>query len=66
MLTCTGSDVEEMTRHVRNITTLPSIQRSIRAEKVEVFTGCGAKDTCAGSPGYLRRAAKVEAWAVER
>ena len=37
-----------------------------RAEKVEVFTGCGAKDTCAGSPGYLRRAAKVGAWAVER
>src|SRR5574344_1632777 len=40
LLTCTGSDTEEMKRHVRNITSLPSISRTICETKTEVFTDC--------------------------
>lgn len=65
MLTCTGSEVEEMTRHVRNITTLPSIARTIAGERIEVFTGCAASDTCAQSEGYLAHAKAIGAWAAE-
>ena len=65
LLTCTGSEVGEMTRHVRNITTLSSIQRSIREERIEVFTGCGDKDTCKNTKDYLMRAAQAGAWSAE-
>lgn len=64
-LTCTGSDMEEMTHHIRNITTLPSIHRSIRRERVEVFTGCGERDTCKNTNVYLTRAAETGAWSAE-
>lgn len=64
MLTCTGSDVEEMTRHVRNITTLPSVARTIRAEKIEIFTGCG-NTTCRDNPDYQARAKAVGAWLTD-
>ena len=65
MLTCTGSEVEEMTRHVRNITTLPSIARAIAGEKIEVFTKCASGDTCAQSEDYLARAVEIGQWAAE-
>ncbi len=65
MLTCTGSEVEEMTRHVRNITTLPSIARTIEGEKIEVFTRCVSDDTCAKTEEYLARAREIGSWAAE-
>lgn len=65
MLTCTGSEVDEMTRHVRNITTLPSIARTIKGEKIEVFTQCVSADTCAKTGEYLARARRIGNWAVE-
>lgn len=65
MLTCTGSEVDEMIRHVNNITTLPSIARTIAGEKTEVFTSCVSSDTCAQSKRYLARARKIGRWAAE-
>jgi len=65
LLTCTGSEVEEMKRHVRNITTLPSISRAIKEDRTEVFTDCIAKTTCAESEEYLSRARAIGAWAAE-
>jgi len=64
MLTCTGSDVDEMTRHVRNITTLPSVARAITAERIEIFTGCG-NDTCRTDAAYQERAKAVGTWLSE-
>ena len=64
MLTCTGSEADEMTRHVRNITTLPSIARTIRGEKIEVFAKCVSRDS-ANSEEYLARAREIGAWAAE-
>lgn len=65
MLTCTGSEVEEMTRHVRNITTLPSIARTIEGEKIEVFTRCVSDGTCAAKEESLARARGIGNWAAE-
>lgn len=65
LLTCTGSEVEEMKRHVRNITTLPSISRAIEEDRTEVFTGCVADSTCADSAEYLARAREIGVWAAK-
>ena len=65
MLTCTGSDVKEMKRHIRNITTLPSVHRAISDERIEVFTGCSSASTCRDTPDYLRRARELGRWAAE-
>lgn len=64
-LTCTGSEVDEMKRHIRNITTLPSVRRSISEERIEVFTHCGSHDTCRETPEYLQRAEIVGEWAAQ-
>ncbi len=61
-LTCTGSDVEEMKHHVQLIVDLPSIQRSVEAERTEVFTGCGSRDTCKNTKAYLDRADEIARW----
>lgn len=65
LLTCTGSDVEEMKRHVRNILTLPSVSWAIQEYRTEVFTGCVSDTTCADTPTYLERARALAQWAVE-
>ena len=65
MLTCTGSEVDEMKRHVRNITTLPSISRAISEERIEVFTNCNTKTTCKNMDQYLQMARDIGAWAVQ-
>lgn len=54
-LTYTGLDAEEMKHHVRLIADLPSIRRSVEAERTEVFTGCGSRDTCKNTTAYLAR-----------
>ena len=64
-LTCTGSDVEEMKHHVQLIVDLPSIQRSVEAERTEVFTGCGSDYTCKNSTAYLDRASAIARWVCE-
>ena len=64
-LTCTGSDVDEMKHHVQLIVNLPSIQRSVEAERTEVFTGCGSRDTCKNTPAYLDRASAIARWVCE-
>ena len=64
-LTCTGSDVAEMKHHVQLIVDLPSIQRSVDAERTEVFTGCGSRDTCKNSIAYLDRASEIARWVCE-
>ena len=64
-LTCTGSDVDEMKHHVQLIVDLPSIQRSVYAERTEVFTGCKNKDTCKNTPAYLARAREIANWVCE-
>lgn len=64
LLTCTGSDEEEMKRHVRNITTLPSIARTISDTRTEVFDHCEASTTCAETPAYLNRAKDIGRWAA--
>jgi len=61
-LTCTGSDVEEMKRHVNNIVTLPSIQRSVLEERTEVFTQCVTKTTCSDREDYRERARAIAEW----
>lgn len=65
MLTCTGSEVEEMKRHIRNITSLPSVSRAISEARTEVFTGCVSDDTCRNSKDYLARGAALGRWAAE-
>ena len=65
MLTCTGSEVEEMKRHVRNITVLPSVARTIRGEMIEVFTECNSNDSCSNSAEYLETARQIAKWACE-
>ena len=62
LLTCTGSDEAEMKHHVQLIVDLPSIQRSVEAERTEVFTHCNSKETCRNSPAYLTRASDVARW----
>lgn len=64
MLTCTGSEVEEMKRHIRNITSLPSVHRAIAEERIEVFTDCVSNTTCRNTPDYLQRADRIGAWAA--
>lgn len=62
MLTCVGSEPEEMKRHVRNILTLPSIKRAISEYRIEVFTGCTAKTTCKDTEAYLTTARQLGQW----
>lgn len=65
MLTCVGSEPEEMKRHVSNILTLPSVGRAITEYHTEVFTGCTDKNTCKESESYLSIARQLGAWAAE-
>lgn len=64
-LTCTGSEPEEMKRHVRNILTLPSVSRAISEYRTEVFTQCVSDSTCHDRADYLNRAKEVARWAVQ-
>lgn len=64
-LTCTGSEPEEMKRHVRNILTLPSVSRVISEYRTEVFTGCISDSTCRDREDYLERARTIARWAAE-
>lgn len=64
-LTCTGSEPEEMERHVRNILTLPSVSRSISEYRTEVFTQCVSNSTCRERTDYLERARKIARWTAE-
>ena len=64
-LTCTGSEPEEMKRHVKNILTLPSVSRAISQYRTEVFTQCVSDSICHDRPDYLERALKIVRWAVE-
>ena len=64
-LTCTGSDTEKMKHHAELIVDLPSIQRSVEAERTEVFTGCVSHDTCKNSTEYLDRASELARWVCE-
>lgn len=64
-LTCTGSEPEEMKRHVRNILTLPSVSRSISEYRTEVFTQCVSGSACLDRPDYLERAREITRWTVE-
>lgn len=64
-LTCTGSEPEEMKRHVRNILTLPSISRAVSGYRTEVFTECISDVTCSNRTDYLERARKIARWAIE-
>lgn len=65
MLTCTGSEPEEMKRHVRNILTLPSVNRAISEYRTEVFTKCDSKSACRENTEYLERAEALGHWAAE-
>lgn len=65
MLTCTGSEPEEMKRHVKNILTLPSINRAITAYRTDVFTDCVSKTSCLEREDYLSSARALGAWAVQ-
>ena len=65
LLTCTGSDVDEMKHHVQLIVDLPSIQRSVEAERTEVFPHCGNADACRKNPAYLERAQNIARWICE-
>lgn len=64
-LTCTGSEPEEMKRHVKNILTLPSLNRAISEYKTEVFTECGSRFVCHDREDYLERAKAIARWAIE-
>lgn len=64
-LTCTGSSVDEMERHVGNIMTLPSISRSIAAYRTIVFNQCVEKDTCKQSPQYMEIVHNTTQWVCE-
>lgn len=55
LLTCTGSDCDEMKRHVSNILTLPSVSRAIKEYKTEVFGQCMTNTTCQERVDYLNR-----------
>lgn len=63
-LTCTGSEPEEMKRHVSNILTLPSVSRAISEYRTEVFTGCISDGTCQEREDYLERARAIARWAA--
>lgn len=63
-LTCTGSEPEEMKRHVRNILTLPSVSRAISEYRTEVFTQCVSDSTCHDRADYLERAKEISCWAA--
>lgn len=65
MLTCTGSDVEEMKRHVKNILTLPSVSRAIAEYKTEVFTNCVSASVCRDSVSHLNSARRIGEWASQ-
>lgn len=64
-LTCTGSEPEEMKRHVRNILTLPSVSRAISEYRTVVFTQCVSDSTCHDRADYLDRAKEIARWAAE-
>lgn len=64
-LTCTGSEPEEMKRHIRNILTLPSISRVISEYRTEVFTQCVSDSTCHDRVDYLDRVREIARWAVQ-
>lgn len=63
-LTCTGSEAEEMKRHVRNILTLPSVSRAISEYRTEVFTQCVSDSTCHDREDYLNWAKEIARWAA--
>lgn len=64
-LTCTGSEPEEMKRHVKNILTLPGVNRAISEYRTEVFTQCISDSICHDRPNYLEWAKVVACWAAE-
>ncbi|HBI62667.1 MAG TPA: hypothetical protein DDY31_15915 [Lachnospiraceae bacterium] len=64
LTTCTGSEPEEMKRHVRNILTLPSVIRAISEYRTEVFTQCISDSTCHEREDYLNRAKEIARWAA--
>lgn len=51
--------------NVRNILTLPSVNRAIWEYRTEVFAGSFSDMTCAGSPEYLERTCELTRWALE-
>lgn len=55
----------QVKRHVQLIVDLPSIQRSVQAERTAVFTHCGSADTCRKTPAYLERARSIARWICE-
>ncbi len=65
LLTCTGSSVEEMKHHVDLILTLPSIRRSVKQFRTEVFTQCVSHTTCRDNDAYLDRARDIARWVAE-
>lgn len=65
LLTCTGSEPEEMKRHVKNILTLPSVSRAISEYRTEVFTQCVAPSACRDRQDYLERAKEIARWAIQ-
>ena len=64
LLTCTGSEPDEMKRHVKNILTLPSVSRAISEYRTEVFVKCSSHSTCRGREDYLEWARDVARWAL--
>lgn len=64
-LTCTGSEPEEMKRHVSNILTLPSVNRAISEYRTEVFTNCVSSNSCRDPADYLERARQIARWVAE-
>lgn len=64
-LTCTGSEPEEMKRHVKNILTLPSVSPCYFAISDRGIYQCVPDSICHDRPDYLERARKIVRWAVE-
>lgn len=65
MLSCVGSELEEMKCHVRNILTLLSVSCAIAEYRTEVFAGCVSKNTCKDSMDYMETAKQLGEWAAE-
>ncbi|WP_242835917.1 hypothetical protein [Clostridium sp. DL-VIII] len=65
LLNYTGFSAEEMKRHVNNILTLPSIQRSIEEFKIEIFTNYGFVDSYLHNKEYLQHARMIGEWVTE-
>ena len=64
MLTCTGSNSEEMKHEISLITGLPSIRRSVTEARTEVFPKCSSASSCSGNEEYLRKASDIGSWAA--